>query len=252
MTDAVEVLYPWGYQRMLVPMARLKELARFDLLEPEMAERMEAFLISRKGEMGIGGAVRFVQPEKDGFAKPGESFHELQTFISGLKFYTAFDLVCRNGENVHRSPRWDEVPRQGSDHPDIARYGIHANVPGEPWHHQPIEIDGYRTWVNNGRPHPDGNFVIYQAPQAPPPPPPPPTGGLYELGARTLKIASPSMRGNDVQWVQQVLKDQGLSLSADGYYGLSTANKVKIMQGWNGLTQDGVVGPKTWEKLKQY
>lgn len=241
-----EVLYPWGYNRTLVTMTRLKELARFDLLEPEMAQRFEAYLKSNGGEMGIGGAVRFVQPVADGFAEPGKSFHELQTFVSGLKYYCAFDVVMRNGTNVHRAPRWSEVPQQGTDNVDIVRYGVHANVPGEPWHIQPIEIDGWQTWVNNGRPHPDGNFDIYGSE------PPPPTTGQYALGERVLKIASPTMFGNDVQWVQQTLRNEGLTLSVDGYYGLQTAGRVKIMQGWNGLTQDGIVGPKTWEVLLKY
>ncbi len=245
MTDVV--LYPWGYNKTLVPLEKLKELARWDLLEPEMAQRMEAYLVSKGGQMGIGGAVRFVQPVADGFAPPGKSFHELQTFVSGLKYYCAFDVVMRNGSNVHRAPRWSEVPQQGSGNVDIGRYGIHANVPGEPWHLQPIEIDGHGGWDDNGRPHPDGNFDIYGVDE----PTSPPTG-QYALGERTLRIASPTMRGNDVQWVQNTLKNEGLILSADGYYGLQTASRVKIMQGWNGLTQDGVVGPKTWEALLKY
>jgi Putative peptidoglycan-binding domain-containing protein len=241
-------LYPWGYQRALVELSRLKELARWDLLEDETGERVEAWLFSRDGQIGIGGAVRFVQPDKDGFAPPGMSFHELQTFHTGLKRYCAFDLVVRNGSNVHRSPTWAEVPKQGSGHPDIAKFGVHCNVPGEPWHMQPIEIDGWSTWDKNGRPHPNGNFPIGGVPQPPPPPP----KDTYALGERTLRLSSPPMKGNDVFWVQNVLKGQGLVLSADSYYGLQTFTRVKTMQGWNGLTQDGVVGPQTWEVLKKY
>ena len=239
-----ETLYPWGYQRALVTKDRLKQLARWDLLEAEMGQRFEAWLVSREGRIGVGGAVRFYQPVADGFAPPGKSFHELQQFVSGLNKYCAFDIVVRNGSNIHRAPRWAEVPQQGTGHPDITDYGVHANVPGEPWHIQPIEIDGWQTWVNNGRPHPNGNFpiknpVLPDAPRTDPP-----------LGSRTLRIAAPTMKGGDILWVQQLLRDRGgLTLSVDGYYGLQTASRVKIFQGWEGLTQDGVVGPMTWAAL---
>lgn len=245
-----EILYPWGYQRALVTMERMKQLARWDLLEEETGQRVEAWLKSRGGVIGIGGAVRFFQPDLDGFAPDGESFHQLQRFHSGAERYCAFDLVVRNGASVHRAPRWAEVPKQGSGHVDIKNYGVHCNVDGEPWHMQPIEIDGWATWVRNGRPHPNGNFPIKGTVVAPIPTPPPVTD--IPLGSRTLRIAAPTMRGSDVMWVQNVLKSEGLSLSADGYYSIQTRDRVKVMQGWNGLEQDGVVGPKTWEVLKKY
>lgn len=239
-----EILYPWGYQKALVPEERLWQLARFDLMEPETAERFKAYIRSRNGQMGIGGAVRFVQPVKQGFAEPGRSFHELQEFLNKLKWFVALDIVMRNGTNVHRSPRWDEVPKQGTKHSDITDYGIHANVNGEPWHHQPIEIDGWATWAKNGRPLPNGNFPIKGKTTAPPAPAPKP--GAIAPGSRTLRLASPSMRGADVQWVQNFLRNEGLILSADGLFGRQTRDRVRTWQGRNGHTADGVVGPKTW------
>jgi hypothetical protein len=240
-------------------MERLKQLARIDLMEPEYAERLFPWIASKGGLIGIGSSVRFIQPVGPTFAPAGKSFHEQQKFVSGLVYFAAVDLVARNGTNVHRSPRWAEVPKQGSGHADIKDYGVHANVDGEPWHLQPIEIDGWQTWVNNNRPHPNGNFVVKGG--APPPAPTPvptptptptPTPGEIPLGSRTLKITSPTMQGSDVQWVQYVLRGQGLAISVDSYYGRQTADRVKAMQGWNGLEQDGVVGPKTWEVLKKY
>lgn len=244
-----EVLYPWGYQRSLVTETRLRELARADLMEPEFCERVFAWIKSRNGHIGIGGAVRFVQPVGPTFAPAGKSFHELQQFVSGGKFFAAVDLVARNGSNIHRSPTWAEVPKQGSGHIDIKNYGVHCNVDGEPWHMQCIEMDGWGTWDANGRPHPNGNFPILGVVVVPPPPPP---THQYPIGSRILKLASPTMRGSDVLWVQNVLIGQGLIMSADSYYGLQTMTRVKTMQGWNGLTQDGVVGPQTWEVLKKY
>lgn len=250
MTD---VLYPWGYQRYMVTMDRLKQLARFDLLEPEMAQRMEAWLRSRNGEIGIGGSVRFVQPDRYGFAPDGKSFHQLQKFHTGLSYFCAFDVVVRNGDNVHRAPRWDEVPKQGTGHADIRNFGVHANVVGEPWHIQPIEIDGWQAWADAGRPHPNGNFPIKttDAPLPSPTPTPTPTGPdpALGLGSRTLRLTSPTMRGHDVMWAQNALRTQGLVLSADGYYGRQTADRVKTWQARKGLTADGIVGPKTWAAL---
>lgn len=243
--------YPWGYNRSLVDLPRLMQLSRSDLMEPEFSERLFAWLQSRNGEIGIGGAVRFIQPVGPTFAPAGKSFHEQQKFNDGEIWFMAVDLVVRNGSNVHRSPTWSEVPRQGSGHADISDYGVHCNVPGEPWHMQCIEVDGWQGWVDRGRLHPNPNFPIKTPTPAPMPTPPPPTGDI-PLGSRILKLASPPMQGSDVMWVQNVLRNQGLTLSTDGYYGLQTRDRVKIMQGWNGLTQDGIVGPKTWEVLKKY
>jgi peptidoglycan hydrolase-like protein with peptidoglycan-binding domain len=238
MMAMAETLYPWGYRKALVTMARMKQLARWDLLEYEVGQRVEAYLKSKGGTMGIGGAVRFVQPEKDGFAPPGKSFHELQTFVSGQKKYCAFDLVMRNGANNHRAPRWSEVPKQGSGHVDIKNYGVHANVDGEPWHLQPIEIDGWQTWINNGRPHPNGNFPIKGVVNTP--------TTVPALASRVLRLTAPVMRGGDVTWVQNFLRSEGMIISADGYYGRITRDKVKSWQARNGHTADGIVGPKTW------
>jgi len=236
-----EVLYPWGYQKALVTMSRLKELARADLCEPETWQRIEAYLVSQGGEMGIGGAVRFTQPDKPGFAEDGKSFHQIQEFHSGMKAYAAFDVVKRNGAGVHRAPRWDEVPKQGTKHPAITDYGVHANVAGEPWHIQAIEVDGWATWVKNGRPHPNGNFPIKGgAPTAPP-----------AQTQRDLYLTAPTMRGPDVGWVQQKLRASGLSISIDTIFGRQTRDRVMAFQERNGLQVDGRVGPKTFEALNK-
>lgn len=245
-----ETLYPFGYGTGLCTMAQLE--ARYGPKapippHPEYWRRLKAWLISKEGKVGIGGAFRFTQPDKPGFAPPGKSFHEKQRFASGFEGYSAVDLVVRNGSNRHRAPYWSEVPRQGSGSLDIVAYGVHCNVNGEPWHMQCFEMDGYDGWVNRGRPDPTPNYGVVN-----PPPKPPPTGGEYELGERTLRVATPKMRGNDVQWVQQTLKNQGLTITVDGWYGGETRHRVMLMQGWNGLVRDGVVGPKTWAVLKKY
>ena len=109
-------------------------------------------VIEQGGLVGIGGSWRATgsQPDKPGFAPEGKSFHQDQHFASGMVKFCAVDLVCRNNGLVHRAPRWDEVPVQGSA--DAKFWGVHCNVSNESWHMQPIEIDGWLSWVNAGRP----------------------------------------------------------------------------------------------------
>ncbi len=56
--------------------------------------------------------------------------------------------------------------------------------------------------------------------------------------------------GEDVRAIQAMLIELGyLSGSADGQYGTGTRSAVKDFQKQNGLTDDGVAGPKTIEQL---
>jgi peptidoglycan hydrolase-like protein with peptidoglycan-binding domain len=55
-----------------------------------------------------------------------------------------------------------------------------------------------------------------------------------------------------VQRVQQALANQGYSLDVDGIYGRGTAHAVMQFQRANGLTADGVVGPRTLAALQPY
>lgn len=145
-----ETLYPNGYGNTLVTMEKMRSLHE-PKMHPEFARRLFAWIESQKGHIGIGGGWRATgsQPDKPGFAPEGKSFHQSQSFPSG-SFYAAVDLVARNGSSIHRSPNWNEVPKQGST--DAAFWGVHCNVSSEAWHMQPIELDGWQGWVNAGRP----------------------------------------------------------------------------------------------------
>jgi hypothetical protein len=151
MSDSLGVLYPSGYATSMVTLSQLKA-RHLNNMHPAFAERLFPWIESQGGFIGIGGGYRVTQPIKPGFAPPGKSFHEGQRFASGLVAYCAVDLVHVNPGGNHRAPAWAEVPKQGSAW--AAAVKVHCNVTGESWHMQPIEIDGYDSWVAAGRPDP--------------------------------------------------------------------------------------------------
>ena len=55
--------------------------------------------------------------------------------------------------------------------------------------------------------------------------------------------------GGTVRLVQQKLRGEGETLTADGKYGAKTTEAVRRYQKRNGLTADGSVGSATWEKM---
>lgn len=76
-------------------------------------------------------------------------------------------------------------------------------------------------------------------------------------GSEPMPVWRPTIRkgstGEDVKYCQQKLLDLGYDLGpsgADGQFGTKTLVAVKAFQAANGLSQDGIVGPLTWEKLE--
>lgn len=67
------------------------------------------------------------------------------------------------------------------------------------------------------------------------------------IGYRTLRK---NMRGTDVKTLQMMLNTLGyFAGKVDGIFGNKTRNAVKSFQRHNGLTADGVFGPKSRAKL---
>jgi hypothetical protein len=156
------VLYPLGYGSTMVTMRRLRELHEPGM-HPNFAAPLFAWIESMGGEIGIGGGWRATQPTLPGFAPDGRSFHQWQTFRSGLRAYAAVDLVRRNpAGGQHVTLRW-------SDSDTAPRFGLHTFItkPPEPWHMQNSNIRGWQTWMDQGRPDP----VLPPAIKPPPPPP---------------------------------------------------------------------------------
>ena len=162
-------LYPDGYGTRLVTLERM--VARHAAKQhPEFARRFFAYIESEGGRFGVGGGWRSTQPTGDTFAPDGKSFHRDQRFASGFVGYAAVDLVVPVPGRVHRAPTWAECD-------NAPTFGLHTFIksPPEPWHIQCIEMRGWQSWVNAGRPDPQ-RFALpgdKPAPIAPPPPPPP-------------------------------------------------------------------------------
>lgn len=184
-----EVLYPVGYGSTMVTMRRLKEL-HWPGIHPLFGEPLFAWLESENGEYGIGGGWRDTQPSLPGFAPDKMSFHQWQEFVSKLIKWSAVDLVRRNpnGGN-HLTMRWSDT--------DSARaYGLHTFINGEPWHMQSMNIRGWQSWVNAGRPDP----VLVNYPGKPTKPIPPPYQPGDPVVTTTTTTFDPPPRIMDSRW----------------------------------------------------
>lgn len=236
----METLYPIYYGTRLVTWDVL--VASFEEhMHPEAARRGFNFIACQEGRFGIGGGYRAPgsQPNKPGFASPGKSFHEGQQFPSGL-YYTAWDLVVARPGFAHRAPYWSEVPAQGSQL--SIEYGYHMNIgfPGqdgaEPWHGQPIELDGWQGWVNAGKPDLQYDYPLRLVGPVPEPLPP-----IKEI---MVQFASRELYegclGSDVKFYQTQMNNiAGQGLLLDGEYGPKTTQAVKNWQAWFKQTSDG-------------
>lgn len=238
-------LYPSGYNTTMHDIDTLFKTHHVEKMHPEFARRLRTWLIVNEGRIGIGGSWRSVQPAKPGFAPEGKSFHQTQTFHNGITAFAAVDLVHVNGTGKHRSPTWAEVPVQGSA--EAKRWGLHCNVKKEPWHMQPVELDGYALWISKGRPEPLPNYQIPAVldipiiPHVEEPTPQPGPATVYAYPGIPAKLGS---KGIPVQLIQNVV-----GAKPDGDFGVATERRVKDWQRAHGLLDDGIVGRVTWKKM---
>jgi len=103
---------------------------------------------------------------------------------------------------------------------------------------------GVGCWTSVGRFNFAGRIagVAYSPGRGPvqvPVPKVPPFPGTVKLHAT----------GDAVRLVQQRLRDRGWKIAVDGDFGPGTDKIVRAFQREKGLTEDGVVGQQTWEKL---
>jgi hypothetical protein len=116
----------------------------------------------------------------------------------------------------------------------------------ESWHGQPVPLDGWKSWVNAGRPDLQYDYPIRIRPPRPQPPQPPvpPTQPktkeiLVQVNSRNLILGS---TGPEVKFFQRALNDtanQGLLL--DGYYGPEMVRAVTNFQKFFKKTSDGKI-----------
>lgn len=167
---------PFGYGTETITLGGLQTwLLRHH--HPEYVRRLLGWLDHKGGPVGVGSGWRAdgTQPDKPGFAPEGRSFHQNQRYSDGFIGAAAVDLVIKNpGGGVHSTIPWNQVPRQGSA--EAKFWGVHCNIDSEAWHMQPIEIDGWQSWINAGSPAPVANYNV--APPPNPTPIPPQTGTL--------------------------------------------------------------------------
>lgn len=114
------------------------------------------------------------------------------------------------------------------------RDGYATSCPGEPL---------YR-WVQAGAPRPGGGPAPAPVPAPVPQPAPQPSGPAWP--GEYLRVQSPMLHDDNVRTWQQRMADRGWSIAVDGWYGPASANVARQFQAEKGLTQDGIVGPQTW------
>lgn len=68
--------------------------------------------------------------------------------------------------------------------------------------------------------------------------------------ARTLKLTTPPMTGEDVRNLQKALSLEGYAINCDGVFGAGLDKALKAFQEEYGIVADGVVGPATLVMLK--
>ena len=112
---------------------------------------------------------------------------------------------------------WSQV------HEVLDAWGLERTVPGEDWHVQA----GRHTGMFAGPMPPES---VWKADTAP---------------YRPLRLRRPRMRGPYVKYVQE-----RVGAVSDGVFGPATADAVADWQANHGLTADGVVGPKTHQKME--
>lgn len=262
-----EILYPSGYGTLELTINKLMDRHMpVHVTEPEFRRRVRAYLVSKRGVLGLGDILpRSRNNSVSAASAANSSFHQLQTFRDGTRWCAAIDFVVRRPGLGHSSGAVPVglVPVQGSA--EAKRWGIHANIgtPGkrgfEGWHGQPVELDGFWGWTARLRPRPAAAYPLPAPPSGPhgfaPTPPRPavppfnPALGMFSLWP--LNSSKPAIRaganGDIVRYLQGVIYHKaGGGIGIDGDFGPQTERRVKDLQRFFGLTVDGWVGKQTW------
>ena len=138
---------------------------------------------------------------------------------------------CANVASGFKNRKWTKHGK--SPYIDYGSAGVTASPS------KPGTSSNYDNWVARLQEELNSQFGVYLV-----------VDGIS--GPKTL-AACPQVKkgakGNVTRLIQERLVSVGFSLTIDGDFGTNTKEKVKKFQANRGLTQDGVVGPKTWEYL---
>ncbi len=114
------------------------------------------------------------------------------------------------------------------------------------WHSTECPGNERYNWVHGGMPL-QGVLPDQPVVDEKPHPPAPKPSQFGDWPARKKGLIKRGNRGDLVKYLQQVIKVKaGGNITVDGDFGSRTESRVKDVQRVFSLTQDGVVGPKTW------
>ena len=96
-----------------------------------------------------------------------------------------------------------------------------------------VQITSKRKWQKHGK----LPYITYS------------TKGEEDVVNIELNVLKVNSRGEQVKALQRLLVGYGYDLKVDGAFGTITDRHVRAFQRKNGLSADGIVGTKTWQKL---
>ncbi|MDQ1009804.1 GH25 family lysozyme M1 (1,4-beta-N-acetylmuramidase)/peptidoglycan hydrolase-like protein with peptidoglycan-binding domain [Streptomyces sp. V4I23] len=161
--------------------------------------------------------------------------------------YTSKDFTdtCLRGDTgaLAQSPLWQPRYQSGTREPapvggrswSIWQHTEHGSVSGMRGN---VDLNVYRGTLTQLR-----ALAHLTTGQRPTPPPPGNTPGAQ------WPVLKNGARGTDVATAQHLLTAAGHSTTADGSFGPATERATVAFQSRNGLTADGIIGRKTWDKL---
>ena len=236
---------------------------RLDELHPRFKERLSAFFDHPeiRGKVAIVSGVRTVAQQQALYdkyksgkgnlaANPARRFgggfqgswHMCQPAFDNYGFAVDFRIIKKGSIST-----WEVN--------NIAKtFGIYPTVKSEWWHHQPYgkQANGQWDWF----PAPALTETV-TTPTATKHPLQIIAEGVERARKHVLRRGS---RGEAVKFLQMLLENQNIptakskkrtrkGIGIDGIFGSGTDRAVRQFQRQEGLVQDGIVGPATWQEL---
>ena len=237
---------------------------RLDELHPKFKERLEAFFQHPeiRDKVAIVSGVRTVAQQQALYdkykagkgnlaANPARRFgggfqgswHMCQPAFDNYGFAVDFRIIKKGSIST-----WEVN--------NIAKtFGIYPTVKSEWWHHQPygMQADGKWGWFSapamtekNATVHVAAKHPLQIIAE-----------GVEQARKHVLRRGS---RGEAVKFLQMLLENQNIptakskkrtrkGIGIDGIFGSGTDRAVRQFQRNESLTQDGIVGPATWNEL---